>query len=244
MKENIYDKPSFFNSYSQMTRSVKGLEGAGEWHELRKLLPDFSGKDVLDLGCGFGWHCQYAAEKGAKSVIGIDISEKMITEAIHKNKYPNVHYKVCSIEDYSFPKESFDIVISSLAFHYIKSFEKVCQCVHTTLRKEGVFVFSVEHPVFTAQGRQQWHYDDEGKILHWPIDNYFQEGQRKAIFLEEEVTKYHRTLSTYLGDMLKNGFELIHIVEPQPEERLLKTIPEMKNELRRPLFLIVAGRKK
>ena len=52
--ENTYDRKEFFEKYSQMERSVKGLEGAGEWHELQKLLPDFSGKRVLDLGCGFG----------------------------------------------------------------------------------------------------------------------------------------------------------------------------------------------
>ena len=60
MKENKYDDPRFFEQYSQMTRSRQGLQGAGEWRELQKLLPDFSGKRVLDLGCGYGWHCRYA----------------------------------------------------------------------------------------------------------------------------------------------------------------------------------------
>lgn len=74
MKENKYDEKTFFQQYSQMSRSVQGVEGAGEWHELQKLLPDFRGKRVLDLGCGFGWHCRYAAENGAKHVLGIDLS--------------------------------------------------------------------------------------------------------------------------------------------------------------------------
>ena len=37
---------------------------------LRKLLPDFKDKRVLDLGCGYGWHCIYAMEHGASSVVG------------------------------------------------------------------------------------------------------------------------------------------------------------------------------
>ena len=53
MKENKYDDERFFGQYSQMSRSVQGLRGAGEWHELKKMLPDFNGKRVLDLGCGF-----------------------------------------------------------------------------------------------------------------------------------------------------------------------------------------------
>ena len=65
MKENKYDDEKFFHQYSQMSRSMVGLKGAGEWHALQKILPDFQGKRVLDLGCGFGWHCQYAIEHGA-----------------------------------------------------------------------------------------------------------------------------------------------------------------------------------
>ena len=51
MKENRYDDKEFFLAYSRMMRSEKGLEGAGEWPELERHLPDFSGKRVLDLGC-------------------------------------------------------------------------------------------------------------------------------------------------------------------------------------------------
>ena len=69
-KENKYDDDIFFQKYSQMSRSQQGLAGAGEWETLRKLLPDFKDKRVLDLGCGYGWHCIYAMEHGASSVVG------------------------------------------------------------------------------------------------------------------------------------------------------------------------------
>jgi ubiquinone/menaquinone biosynthesis C-methylase UbiE len=92
MKQNKYDDDIFFNKYSNMSRSKNGLEGAGEWHELKKMLPNFKDKRVLDLGCGFGWHCRYAVENGAKSVIGIDISQKMLSEAKNKTKCGNIEY--------------------------------------------------------------------------------------------------------------------------------------------------------
>ncbi|VEH40069.1 Uncharacterised protein [Fusobacterium varium] len=47
MKENKYDDKIFFEKYSQMDRSKKGLAGAGEWHELKKMLPDFKEKGFL-----------------------------------------------------------------------------------------------------------------------------------------------------------------------------------------------------
>ena len=244
MKQNKYDDDTFFNKYSNMDRSKNGLEGAGEWHELKNMLPDFKDKRVLDLGCGFGWHCRYAVENGARSVIGIDISQKMLSEAKSKTKCGNIEYICMPIEDIDFPEESFDVVISSLTLHYVKSFEDVLVRVYKCLSKGGDFIFSVEHPIFTAQGPQDWYYDDKGNILHWPVDHYFTEGIRNAKFLGEEVIKYHRTLTTYLNSLIKIGFEITGVVEPKPAENMLNTVPGMRDELRRPMMLLVSARKK
>ncbi len=244
MKENKYDDEIFFEKYSQMDRSKKGLAGAGEWHELKKMLPDFKGKKVLDLGCGFGWHCIYAMEQGADSAVGIDISSKMLEEAKKKTKFSNVEYIQMPIEDINFKADSFDVVISSLAFHYVESFENICKKVNNCLVKGGEFIFSAEHPVFTAQGREDWYCDESGNILHWPVDSYYLEGKRESVFLGEKVEKYHKTLTTYLNTLLKTGFEIIGIVEAQPSEEMLKIIPEMKDELRRPMMLLVSAKKK
>jgi ubiquinone/menaquinone biosynthesis C-methylase UbiE len=243
MKQNIYNDKKFFDKYSQMKRSVKGLEGAGEWKTLQKMLPDFSNKRVLDLGCGFGWHCQYAIEHGATSVIGVDISDKMLEVA--KQKTSNkIEYISQSLEDIDFPAESFDVVISSLTFHYLQSFDDIAKKVFKWLVNEGDFVFSVEHPVFTANGSQDWYYDSEGNILHFPVDNYFFEGKRTANFLGEEVIKYHKTLTTYLNGLIKSGFEIAGIVEPQPSDNMLKSSEGMKDELRRPMMLIISAVRK
>ena len=91
MKENKYNEKTFFEKYSQMSRSKQGLAGAGEWKTLEPLLPDFRGKAVLDLGCGYGWHCIYAAEHGAKQVIGIDISDRMLAVAREKTHFEQVN---------------------------------------------------------------------------------------------------------------------------------------------------------
>ena len=104
MKENKYDDNIFFQKYSQMSRSQQGLAGAGEWETLRKLLPDFKDKRVLDLGCGYGWHCIYAMEHGASSVVGVDISHKMLEVAKEKTHFPQVEYKCCAIEDVEFQR--------------------------------------------------------------------------------------------------------------------------------------------
>ena len=243
MKENRYDNEEFFKKYSQMSRSVLGLKGAGEWKALEKILPDFSGKTVLDLGCGYGWHCRYAAEHGASDVLGIDISRRMLETAREKNSAGQIEYRQTAMEDLSFTDGSFDIVFSSLAFHYVKDFTPLAASISRWLTPGGSFVFSVEHPVFTAYGNQDWYYDESGNILHFPVDRYYYEGEREAVFLGERVIKYHRTLTTYLTVLLENGFELRHIIEPQPPEEMMD-LPGMKDEMRRPMMLLVGAVKR
>lgn len=243
MKENVYDKASFYESYSNMERSVKGLEGAGEWYALRDMLPPLAGKRALDLGCGFGWHCRYAAEQGASEVLGIDLSERMLDRARALTDDPRITYRRVAIEDLDCPAGAFDVVLSSLAFHYVASFDAVCATVSRCLAPGGAFVFSVEHPVFTAAGTQAWHTGPEGELQHWPVDRYFSEGERSAVFLGEAVTKYHRTLTGYFRALKDAGFLLIDFCEPEPDPVLLDAHPEYRDELRRPMFALFSAKK-
>lgn len=239
MKENKYDNEQFFEKYSQMERSKKGLEAAGEWFELQKILPDFTGKNVLDLGCGYGWHCKYAIKHGANYVLGTDISHKMLEIAKKKNDDSKIEYRCIAMEDLTLEEASFDVILSSLAFHYVKDFEPLIENISKWLKEDGELVFSVEHPVFTSYGTQDWYYDNNGNILHFPVDNYYYEGKRDTLFLGEKITKYHRTLTTYLNTLLNNGFILDHIIEPQPPASLMH-VAGMKDEMRRPMMLLVS----
>ncbi|MFJ7934193.1 class I SAM-dependent methyltransferase [Sporosarcina sp. NPDC096371] len=243
MKQNKYDDEHFFTEYKKMERSVKGLEAAGEWHMFEPLLPTLQGKTVLDLGCGFGWHCRYAREQQASSVIGVDLSANMLQQARELTDDLGITYVQLPIEEIAFDDEQFDVVISSLAFHYIKSFEDICKKVFDYLKPGGTFVFSVEHPIFTARDEQDWYYDDQGNRLHWPVDHYQTEGLRTTSFLADNVMKYHRTLSTYMNNLIAAGFTLAAVKESVPSEAMLKEIPGMEDENRRPMFLIISARK-
>ena len=242
MKENNYDNPAFFEQYVRFPRSVQGLSAAGEWHELERLLPGFSGKRVLDLGCGFGWHCRYASDHGAAAVIGVDLSEKMLEKARADTHDESIHYVRAAMEDVDFPPASFEVVLSSLALHYVEELEPLVGRIYDWLTPGGDFVFSCEHPVFTAEGSQEWVTGPDGAPLYWPVDHYFAEGRRTARFLGCDVIKYHRTLTTYVQTLLSAGFVLRALVEPRPDPRLMD-VPGMADELRRPMMLILAARK-
>lgn len=243
MKQNKYDDPEFFERYSAMPRSAEGLKQAGEWYVLRRMLPDFTGKVVLDLGCGFGWHCRHAIEHGASRVIGVDLSERMLERALEINNIQGIDYRRMAIEDIDFPPETFDVVLSSLALHYVASLETVFAKVFETLKSGGDFVFSVEHPVFTARNEQDWFYSMEGEILHWPVDNYQDEGERHSTWMTDLIVKYHRTFASICNTLLEAGFQITEIAEPRPHPDLVREREGMKDENRRPMFLIVAARK-
>lgn len=244
MKENKYDDPEFFGNYSRLQRSVNGLAAAGEWYVLRSMLPDLQGKFIVDLGCGYGWHCRYMREHGAAKVIGVYISEKMLQQAAHATNDPAIEYRRMAIEDINFEAGSLDVVFSSLALHYVQHYAALCEKVYTCLKPGGAFVFSAEHPVFTAMASQDWFRDDEGNRLHWPIDHYQHESIRYTNFLDHTVTKYHRTFTTWINALIDAGFSIKRVAEPVPEEEMLRFYPEIKDEWRRPVFLLIAAVKK
>ncbi len=103
MAQNIYDTTEFYEGYSRLPRSVHGLAGAPEWPAVRALLPELTGKRVVDLGCGFGWFCRWAAEQSAADVLGLDLSENMLARARRESASPTVTYEIADLETLSLP---------------------------------------------------------------------------------------------------------------------------------------------
>lgn len=239
---NIYDDDDFFAAYALMDRSKGGLSSAGEWHQLKPLFPDLRGKAVLDLGCGYGWHCRYAVQMGAAAVTGIDSSHKMIETAMGMTQEENIHYQICGINEFSYPAESYDLVVSNLVLHYIENLTEVYENVWKTLKPGGYFLFNIEHPGFTSGLNQDWIYDGEGNPLYWGIDRYYYSGIRETNFLGKKVMKYHHTMTQIVNPLLQMGFRLEALEEVIPPEEMMD-IPGMKDELRRPMMLLIKCRK-
>ena len=242
LTQNIYDDDAFFAGYSGLKRSVEGLDGAPEWPSLRKLLPDLNGTQIVDLGCGFGWFCRWAREQGAAQVLGLDVSEKMLTRARAMTTDPAIVYRRGDLETLALPANGFDLVYSSLALHYVVNFSGLVAQVHHALRAGGRFVFSVEHPIYTAPSNPGWSKDAGGRRT-WPIDNYQGEGARTTDWLAKGVVKQHRTIGTTLNALIASGFTLTHVEEWGPTAKQIATQPELAVERERPMFLLVAARK-
>lgn len=147
-------------------------------------------------------------------------------------------YPVLAPASLSFAENEWDCVISNLALHYIEDIVEIFQKVYRTLKPGGIFLFNIEHPVFTAGVGQDWIYTDDGKPQYWAIDNYFITGERNTHFLGCDVVKQHHTLTQIIMGLLNNGFELKVVEEAEPPKEMMD-IPGMEDELRRPMMLLV-----
>jgi SAM-dependent methyltransferase len=242
MAQNIYDRSEFFDAYSRLRRSVEGLDGAAEWPAMRALLPDLRGLEVVDLGCGYGWFCRWAREQGAAHVTGLDVSEKMLARAISTRSDPSIVYQHADLDQLTLPEGRFDLAYSSLALHYVEDIARLFAEIHRALRPSGRFVFSIEHPIFTAPTRQGWSTAADGRRT-WPIDSYFLEGSRTTDWLAEGVVKQHRTLGTTFKRLTEAGFAVEHLEEFCPTRAQIAAHPDMAEEIDRPTFLLMRARR-
>jgi SAM-dependent methyltransferase len=240
MAQNVYDDPGFFTAYSQLPRSQRGLDGAPEWPALRGMLPPLAGLRVVDLGCGFGWFCRWAAAQGAASVLGLDLSERMLERAARETMDPAVSYRRADLDAVELEPAAFDLAYSSLTLHYLPDVDRVLAGVRAGLAPGGRLVASVEHPVYTAPSSPGFVPGPAGGQV-WPLDGYLRPGPRTTDWLAPGVVKHHRTVEGYVAGLLEAGFMLTGLQEWGPTDAEVAEHPDWAGERERPLFLLLSA---
>jgi ubiquinone/menaquinone biosynthesis C-methylase UbiE len=242
MVQNIYDNQNFFERYAQLDRSIHGLNGAPEWTSIVKMLPKMEGLNVIDLGCGYGWFCRDARQKGAKHVLGLDISERMLNKAREITMDNAIIYRQEDLEQVKLPEDTYDLAYSSLTLHYIEDLPKLLKTIYQSLKSGGYVVFSLEHPIYTAPKHAGWLIDKDGQ-KSWPVNNYQTEGRRVTNWLVDGVIKQHRTIGTYLNMLIEQGFSVKYVEEWGPTPQQIVENPALNEEKERPMILLVSAQK-
>lgn len=248
MKQNIYDDKNFSEKYDELRIVQRGLNANDliEIPAFRNIMPDVKDKKILDLGCGYGENDKYYKELGAKSVLGLDISTHMIEMANKYNKLKDINYKLVAMEDINQINDKFDLVISSLAFHYIKDYNKLVKDIYNLLNKGGNLIFSQEHPFTTCvkytESVKKGHTIIDGKYFGL-FSDYNRPGIRSKEWFGKDVIKYHRTFTEIINVLVNNGFSIEKIDEPVASQEAIAKKPQYVNQLDRPFFLIVKAKK-
>ncbi|MEG0507252.1 MAG: hypothetical protein RR537_07115, partial [Longicatena sp.] len=141
-------------------------------------------------------------------------------------------------------RQKFDLVVSSLAIHYIQDYDKLIEDVSSLLNDNGIFIFSLEHPLSTApKNDDRWTKDETGNVKHYNLSSYGIQGKRETQWIVKGVIKYHRTFSTLLNTLITKGFMIEAVEEPLPDENLVKKFPQFKKSYDKPDFLFIKSKK-
>lgn len=240
--QNIYDDPDFLAGYVTLDRQIHGLDGAAEWPTLRSMLPGIRGRRVVDLGCGFGWFSRWADENGAASVLGIDVSTKMLERAHSETTSTRIEYHCADLDLLDLDPGSTDLVFSSLTVHYVRDLQRLLSMATASMAPGGSIVFSVEHPIYSAPTTQTFETSNNGDRI-WPLNNYLVEGQRVTNWFVNGIIKEHRTVATYVNSVIEAGLVLEHIVEFGPTAEAVEAQPELADDRHRPWFLLLRATK-
>lgn len=249
MIQNIYDDNDFFDNYINM-RNDKESISANEIVEMPAIyneLPDLAGKRVLDLGCGTGNNCMKAIELGASYVLGTDVSKNMIELAKKTNKDKKIEYANIAMENISSIKQKFDVVISSLAFHYVEKYDKLLEDIYSLLNENGYLIFSQEHPIGTGtilnEACNSSSKIELGGKKYKLVSDYNINGPRVVNWFGKNYTKYHRNFGTLINGLINNNFKICKIVEPIADSEKIKLNKKYENQLNMPYFIIIVAQK-
>lgn len=245
-KQNIYDNEVFFEEFQKIRDNKINFNDCMETPILLSMLPDPQGKEILDIGCGMGQHAKQYSDMGAASVLGIDISEKMLGYAREHNSAENITYQRMAMEDIDCIGRQFDLITSSLVFDYVEDLDALLKKICLLLRENAHLVFSMSHPMATAWDGTYARYtrSESGERLYANISNYFVEGCRKIKWVLDGYELYHRTFSSLLRSIIKSGFLIEECQESQISDEMRMRYPAMfGGTIHRPDFVFFRCKK-
>lgn len=205
MKETIYSKN--VNLYDKIY-SEKNYLGEVFFanHLIRTYLKN-SGRKLLDVACGAGYHLQYLS--AIYEVSGFDKSKEMIKKAKEKLPKKNLTVKDALKFSYNF---SFDIITCffnsvGIIAHSKNDLEQLFKNIYSNLNKKGIFLFDYEN-----FENSNFYYLDGKKLLS---NNYYINLYTKNGFIKAEIYSKDNPLKLLDYGLVKifNKKELINVMK-------------------------------
>jgi ubiquinone/menaquinone biosynthesis C-methylase UbiE len=220
------------------------------------MLPDVTGLQGLDLGCGEGNNTRLVAASGAR-LTALDISPTFV-RAAHDwevSTPQGIRYLVASGWHLPFPDSTFDFATAFMVLMDIPHPHKALQEVSRVLKPGGFFQFSMTHPCFCPP-QFGWKDDAEGNHIARVVGDYYREGiwvdewtfgtapaEMKAKYRKFRTAYYHLTLSSWVNTLVEAGLRIERMCEPRASDEVIAENPYLADSRVTPLFLQVLCRK-
>lgn len=207
-------------------------QNAGSWSRTRptsisdftgrpavyELCGDVRGARVIDLGCGEGYCTREMARRGAREMLGIDLSGPMIELArqLESRDPLGIQYREGNVVRLDVDAERFDLVLAVFVFSYMTcdEMERSFREVRRVLASGGRFVFAVPHPSlpFMREQRPPFFFDMRGQGYFSALDGRY-EGRIDCVDGRSlPVGLVHKPLEKYFDALRSAGFERLPIV--------------------------------
>ncbi|MEM7725883.1 MAG: class I SAM-dependent methyltransferase [Cyanobacteria bacterium P01_A01_bin.45] len=145
-----------YNNWSLSYDSDKNRTRDLDFIVTQDSLKDFSGKSILELGCGTGKNTIFFSQI-AQRVISVDFSEEMIQKAKQKveadSKADNIHFITADItEPWNFLNFPIDLIVCNLVLEHIENLPFIFAQAFDSLKSGGHFFICELHPFKQYQG--------------------------------------------------------------------------------------------
>jgi ubiquinone/menaquinone biosynthesis C-methylase UbiE len=104
---------------------------------------DLQGKDIIEVGSGRGGGAAYIKQTfQPRSLIGIDLSDKLVEFCNSHHKAPGLEFRVGGAESVPLPDQSADAVVNVESSHCYGNFSRFLREVYRLLRPGGHFLYT------------------------------------------------------------------------------------------------------
>jgi 2-polyprenyl-3-methyl-5-hydroxy-6-metoxy-1,4-benzoquinol methylase len=217
---------------------------------LRNAVGNVRGLRVLDIGCGQGRFTRTVARRGAR-VCGIDWSDAMIASARrHERADPlgiEYHLRDARTVGTLWTPGTFDLVVACMSFMDMPGLPRVLRASHRLLRPGGRLVFSISHPLNSAEvGWERPESSDRGGMV---VRDYFEEGLGITPWAMPRLKRpfqtvyWHRTFESWFALLHRTGFQVETFAEPRASAAQVRKQPLLEGCREVPFFLVLGCRK-
>lgn len=206
-------------------------------------LPDVTGLEGLDIGCGEGHNTRLLADRGAR-LSAVDISERFLAHArrAESESPKGIAYELASAVDLPFEDATFDFATAFMSLMDVPETDLVLAEAYRVLRPGGFLQFSITHPCFDTPHRRNLR-NTKGLTHAIEVGRYFERGDGKITewlfsaaptgakrgLSRFRTPQFHRTLSEWLNLVLTIGFRLEFVAEPCLTDEVVRTCPSVQD---------------